>query len=455
MGLLYMKNIFSGFYSLDDSEMESIWNDDKTLFIFDTNCLLNLYRCEEKTQNDILSVMTVIADRVWIPFQVGLEYQRNRKKVIYESLSSLQEFEESLKKIPDSISNSFLNGKFKKNLYSPLSGELDKLKENIKESIDKYIDEKISIRIQHKENISKNDVVRKKVDEIIKDKVGEPFSQDDINEFNVEGKNRFENKIPPGYQDEKLKDEDTFIFSSITYKRKFGDLYLWKEIIKKGNDGTVDNIIFVCDDLKDDWWYELKGHRHGALQALNTEILSNSTINKFKMITQSTFLFESKKYIKDIDLEESSLSEVRQLQEVTLSHYNSNKTIECDFKKDNGQGDFYFDERIGGILNEISIIKSKIESTENIIHIAGEKYKVGENTQINSLILMLPGFLDLLFEKEMDINILQRKVHDGYKNNLTEKDLLLFEKTLSVYKKEITEITDDINNNLAKIVFSQ
>ena len=91
-----VKSTFSGFYSTSNDTLQDIWNSGATLFVFDTNCLLNLYRCEDHTREDILNVMNELSDRIWIPFQVGLEYQRNRRTVIEESINSLKKIKEEL-----------------------------------------------------------------------------------------------------------------------------------------------------------------------------------------------------------------------------------------------------------------------------------------------------------------------------------------------------------------------
>ncbi|WP_212738187.1 PIN-like domain-containing protein, partial [Escherichia coli] len=82
-----MKSTFLGFYSTPTESLADIWLDDSTLFVFDTNCLLNLYRCEDHTREDIIKVMKAVAPRTWIPFQVGFEFQRNRRVVIEDSIA--------------------------------------------------------------------------------------------------------------------------------------------------------------------------------------------------------------------------------------------------------------------------------------------------------------------------------------------------------------------------------
>jgi|TARA_R110000796_G_scaffold41132_5_gene101742 hypothetical protein len=43
-----MKDNFKGFYSIDESTLEKLWKDEKTLFVLDANVLLNLYGYAKK-----------------------------------------------------------------------------------------------------------------------------------------------------------------------------------------------------------------------------------------------------------------------------------------------------------------------------------------------------------------------------------------------------------------------
>ena len=53
--------------------------------VFDTNILLNLYRYNKQTCDDILNYMQTFGDQLWMPFQVGWEYNNNRMEVAYKS----------------------------------------------------------------------------------------------------------------------------------------------------------------------------------------------------------------------------------------------------------------------------------------------------------------------------------------------------------------------------------
>ena len=76
---LNMKEKFIGFYDLKNADLEEIWNLPTTLYIFDTNVLLNLYSYAENTRNDFFNLIEKnILPLVWIPYHVALEYQRKR-----------------------------------------------------------------------------------------------------------------------------------------------------------------------------------------------------------------------------------------------------------------------------------------------------------------------------------------------------------------------------------------
>lgn len=311
-----MKKEFCGFYSTSDTELESAWKDTSTMFVLDANCLLNLYRCEDGTREDILKVMQEISPRLWIPFQVGYEYQKNRRNVIDESISSLLKIKEELIKY---YKQSILEqAGIKKHLYNILSSELTDFQINLSESINSFIDSNIETRIANKKSIAEHDYIRDKLDEIINENIGSAPSQEKINEINKKGEDRYEKKIPPGFKDGAKKKSISY-FSDLIIEDKFGDLYLWEQMIEKASAENIKNVIFVTDDAKDDWVFIHKGKNHGPLESLKTEICKRSALKNFRLINQLSFLREAQKYIGNIDVSDETLDEVKEL--VLTSEY--------------------------------------------------------------------------------------------------------------------------------------
>jgi hypothetical protein len=50
----------------------------------DANVLLNLYRYNEQTRNDLFLVLRALGDRLWVPHQVVVEFWRNREAVLQD-----------------------------------------------------------------------------------------------------------------------------------------------------------------------------------------------------------------------------------------------------------------------------------------------------------------------------------------------------------------------------------
>lgn len=307
-----MRNTFRGFYSLNDTTIiEDVWNSDKTIFVFDTNCLLNLYRCEDKTRDDILDVMSKISERIWLPFFVCLEYQKNRRTVIADSINNLNIIKSSLNDVVSSVTKSLSTGNVKKHLYNALSESVHALQNDIKPLIDDFITSHIDTRIDSKEKVNKRDIIRERVDILVNDRCGSPPTAEWINGINNEGVDRYKKLIPPGFMDASKTGKKYYY--DLEFEEKYGDLYIWMEIIKKSKNDDIENVIFICDDRKKDWWYEAKGVTHGALEALQTEIYTKSGIKNFKLITQASFLHNAQEYLPNININSESLKEVQQI----------------------------------------------------------------------------------------------------------------------------------------------
>jgi hypothetical protein len=94
-----MKSMFKGFYNLSEDELKDIWKNEKTIFVFDTNVFLNLYGYAKQTRYDFFKIVKALGNKVWIPYHVGLEYQRRRLDVIKNEKGIFNDIENNLVKI--------------------------------------------------------------------------------------------------------------------------------------------------------------------------------------------------------------------------------------------------------------------------------------------------------------------------------------------------------------------
>lgn len=85
-----MRNMISSYTPLSRAEKLSLWNDPNTVFVFDTNVLLDLYRLSAGASDKQIKNIKSLNSRVWIPFHVANEYAKNRCGVIFKTMLTLK-----------------------------------------------------------------------------------------------------------------------------------------------------------------------------------------------------------------------------------------------------------------------------------------------------------------------------------------------------------------------------
>lgn len=307
-----MKDIYPGFYSPTDDALEIAWKSENTLFVFDTNTLLNLYGYASQTREDFFSILEKISDRIWIPYHVGLEYQRRRLSVVKEEKGIFKKIESVLENIEKIIENDFselaLNRRF-----PDLHENTQNLNTEIKKSISSYR-ESVSYWDKKQPCVRGHDLIREKLTQLFEGKIGDaPENQKFLDEIYKEGRLRYENNVPPGYKDlQKSKEaQDKFCYSGLEYDRQYGDLIIWKQIITKAKQQEISSIIFITDDAKEDWWYIInsRGEKNiGPRAELREEIFKEAKINLFEMYNTSGFLDNGEKLLS-VNVKAESIDE--------------------------------------------------------------------------------------------------------------------------------------------------
>ena len=301
----------------NEKELKAAWRSEKTKFIFDTNVLLKLYSYQPNTLSDFFSILKKLGDKIWIPHQVGLEFQNRRLDIKAKEKQKFSELEKQLDeilKVENKINQLFLKGRFP---------NLDAATENLFNDIRKLVDGYKNTLNQCNEsqpNIRSHDSIREKIDDCFKGKVGSPFSQEDLEKIYEDGEKRYENKIPPGFKDNNKNSSTDYFYKGVEYKRKFGDLILWKQIIEKAKDENIKNVIFITDDEKEDWWYIAKENGDkaiGPLANLTHEIIENAKIDLFHMYNTSAF-FQAAKEFTSVEVQDVSIDEIRLIHENEL-----------------------------------------------------------------------------------------------------------------------------------------
>ncbi|MEQ5732017.1 PIN-like domain-containing protein [Providencia alcalifaciens] len=329
-----MRNKFACFYDVkNDDEIKAIWEDENTLFIFDTNVLLSLYAFKSESRDDFFKVLSEIQTRIWIPFHVCLEFQLNRITVIKNrriSFSNLKKGVNNLQGILKLDEKSFTSLQTEFSLqkkYPEVHQNLTKLKDDIAVGV-KELNEKLKLAVQalnqdidkidtEKLFVNSDDFIRKEIDQYFNnERVGDNFfkTQSELDEFNKDGEERYKNSIPPGYEDAPIKGDGEFFFDDLRYKRKFGDLIIFKQIIKYAKEKKQKNIIFISEDIKEDWRHieEFDGKKIlGARIELKREIYNEAGVENFLIFNIEDFMENTKKYL-DVTIQSDTISNIKE-----------------------------------------------------------------------------------------------------------------------------------------------
>ncbi len=287
-----MKYLFPGYYHSPD--FKKLFKE--CIFVFDSSVLLSIYELTKEESDNFFNAIEndKIKEKLWIPHQVALEYQRNRWKSI-----SIQESSVNIKKRLTKLSIDIQN--LEKNLkkLSMLQSQYinaDEIQEGLN-NIQTIIDE---LKIKKMPNLLLNDIIRNKIDKLFKNRIGNSYPKEKLEKIYSEGEKRFKNKIPPGYED----------INKETIK-KYGDLVLWKQIIDNAK-LKEKPVVFVTNEKKNDWWF--KGDTGNLLgpQADLIEEFYNETGQIFHMYRLSDFLKRIRKYL-EIIVEDNTVEHVEDI----------------------------------------------------------------------------------------------------------------------------------------------
>lgn len=250
------------------------------LFVFDTNSLILPYTTSSESLDEIKKVYTKIIKekRLFIPGQVAREFARIRPEKIKEVFQQLTKSRNSIPVLGI--------GK-----YPLLDGikEYDELfaKEKEINSLVKDYAKQLGKVIEHVKEWSWNDPVSQLYKSLFNDEVIYDIELDE-EKIKEQLDYRYENKIPPGYEDKNKEDGG------------IGDLLIWFTILELAERHKKD-IVFVSGDEKKDWFYQVDKQSLYPKFELITEFRSKAPDKSFSIIKLSELLilFDANKSVVD------------------------------------------------------------------------------------------------------------------------------------------------------------
>ncbi|ESY24383.1 MULTISPECIES: PIN-like domain-containing protein [unclassified Mesorhizobium] len=239
-----MRKTFHGFYEPTAAEFEKIWSEG--LLVPDTNVLLHLFRFMPKQRAEVLAAFQSFGQRLWLPHQVGQEFQLNWRSADSSNRGEYRKLKDKLatkKGEVESLVSAFSRydpwpaGSGMKNI----GGFFDHLAKEVDDAVGELPDAQ---------------GVFAAVTDLFEGKVAD--QPKDIEGRAKEGTRRAAAEIPPGYMD-----------------KRPGDYLIWAEMKQKAK-STNAPILFITDDAKEDWWLIQSGKTVGPRPELRQEFFAET-----------------------------------------------------------------------------------------------------------------------------------------------------------------------------------
>lgn len=274
---------------------------DNLIIIPDTNILLYLYKCSFNSSQNIVELLNKVKDKIVVPYRVYEEYMAHKDNEQAKTDKKYDSFTKNLKSQVQEV-----NGKMSGSISESRKygfPNCDQLESRIKTYLEKIGEAISDYAISLSSEKQQKSIQIANVEQLIQlwrtdDKILPKPDILQIMEYVKEGEFRYKYKMPPGYMDEEEKDKqlkkDSLKDNFVGRIRKYGDLFVWKAILKIGSESTPETtILFLTNDVKEDWWV-LGGEANNKepvrmRDELLEEFFATTGNNKIEFMTLSKF----------------------------------------------------------------------------------------------------------------------------------------------------------------------
>jgi predicted nucleic acid-binding protein len=238
-----LSDVLHGCVAHTEERINAIW--DQADICLDTNVLLDVYRFNDENRAAFIRLLGALKGRLFIPHQVVIEYARNRVAAISGHFQPLAIIKTNLETAAKKLKAEYAKHPLFSDLLDLIALAEKSLEQRFGEAQKKQLD------------LIGNDTILPQLLTTIGGVEGDAYPEADAQR---EFKRRQEGNTPPYCKkDDADKDDE---------KRK-GDVVIWLELLKK-YEGKKKPIIFVTDDMKENWWLK-SGGKHMPQPALLQE----------------------------------------------------------------------------------------------------------------------------------------------------------------------------------------
>jgi hypothetical protein len=250
---------FEGYRIMADGDKDHALT--SALVAVDANVLLNLYRYNSRTTEDLLTIFERFGDRLVVPYQAMREFHRNRLSAIGNPEQATNEARSNVAKSKASASRAL--DTWAKHValedaeLQRLHGEIDSVFQSISDAVDSAAPDRV-----HASTPAVNDRVLKRLADMLEGKVLPRPPDEEWAELIAKGQRRVVAEQPPGYLDAAKGDKYP--------EGAAGDFLVYMQACEEAQRRHLDLVIVTGDD-KEDWWWRKEQDMIGPRQEMTKE----------------------------------------------------------------------------------------------------------------------------------------------------------------------------------------
>lgn len=281
-----LEDLFPGYYAPSGDSLSALWSEG--LFVLDSNVLLDLYMVPDQTRRQTLDALSKLKQRLWLPYQSALEFQRLRIKMIGDGRTkvakAVEPLEDALAKFEAAVASVELE---KRGLTKAATDMTDLLAKG------KLIIASAQDALNSQVDLVGEDPIRDAVSELFSGRIGDAPNQETLDRWYKAAETRYKHRMGPGCEDDEKKNP-TFLHNGVLYNKHYGDFVIWQQTIEIAKDTAIKGVVMLTQERKVDWMSKHERRTAGPQPEISAEIKREAQLDAFWVYNLEEFLQEAR-----------------------------------------------------------------------------------------------------------------------------------------------------------------
>lgn len=273
-----MQKHFPGFYPLEEVRIKDLTKE--ATIVLNSDVLLDLFRLRPEDAACFVSLLKseAIRDKLWMPYDIAWLYHKKVDEEIQRQIDHINSVLSHLSACGEAVKACKSFPYLKEKLIDDLQFVTRRVTETCQEETDSL-----------SENL-KSSEIKNSLRELFEGKIGETYSEGELENIYQEGEERYKNAEPPGYESEDTPEK----------RIRYHDIIIWEQMLAyaQNEENKCKGILFVTGQARSDWYYVVNGKVISTRHELINEFMQK--VNETRSNADKFFYCMSSKRLVEI-----------------------------------------------------------------------------------------------------------------------------------------------------------